>query len=164
MHLTIVGSGDKSIYNELMQFIRENKLQEKVQLLAEIDFHKLHSFLDDYDVFIHPSCYADNMDCEGGAPIVLLDAQACGLPVISTTHCDIPDEVIHEKTGLLTPEKDVLALAQSINKFYKMGKEEYQSYSKNARKHVEENYAVKKNALQLKKVYDNLLKEYANTI
>ena len=38
------------------------------------------------------------MDCEGGAPIVLLDAQATGLPIISTKHCDIPDEVSHKKS------------------------------------------------------------------
>lgn len=38
---------------------------------------------------------------EGGAPIALLDAQATGLPVLSTRHCDIPFEVEHERTGLL---------------------------------------------------------------
>ncbi len=63
-----------------------------------------------------PVATLKDMDCEGGAPVVLLDAQATGMPVISTTHCDIPDEVVHGETGLLSPEKDVGALAELIKK------------------------------------------------
>jgi hypothetical protein len=31
---------------------------------------------------------------EGGAPKVIIEAQAPGMPVISTTHCDIPNVTV----------------------------------------------------------------------
>lgn len=157
MHLTFVGSGETSIYNELQDYIAINNLRYHVTMINEIDFNKLHLFISQFDVFIHPSCYSANKDCEGGAPIVLLDAQACGLPIISTTHCDIPDEVIHQKTGILTPEKDIDALASSIQYFYNMNNTEYQSYSIAARQHVEEQFSIQKNSIKLKEVYNSLL-------
>ena len=158
MHLTFVGSGENKIYNELKEYINTNQLQNNISILNEIDFNKLHEYFNQFDVFIHPSCYSSNRDCEGGAPIVLLDAQACGLPIISTTHCDIPDEVIHNKTGLLTPEKDVDALTNSIVHFYKMNDAEYKMYSEAARKHVEQNYSIRDNAYSLKQIYNSLTK------
>ncbi len=157
MHLTFVGSGEAKIYNQLEEYIVGNQLEKNVSLFNEIDFNKLHSYLSEFDVFIHPSCYSEDRDCEGGAPIVLLDAQACGLPIISTTHCDIPDEVVDYKTGLLTPEKDIDALAESIKYFFKMTDMEYKNYSLNARRHIEENYSINKNAIRLKEIYNILI-------
>jgi colanic acid/amylovoran biosynthesis glycosyltransferase len=158
MHLTFVGSGVKEICDQLKEYIAVNNLENNVTIIDEIDFNKLHQYILNFDVFIHPSCYSKDMDCEGGAPIVLLDAQACGLPIISTTHCDIPDEVVHGKTGLLTPEKDVEALTNSIKYFYEMGNEEYKIFSEAARNHVEKKYSIKKNAVYLKEVYTQLIK------
>ncbi len=158
MHLTFVGSGVKEIYNQLKEYISLHNLEKNVTIIDEIDFNKLHQYILNFDVFIHPSCYSKDMDCEGGAPIVLLDAQACGVPIISTTHCDIPDEVVNGKTGLLTPEKDVEALTNSIKYFYNMDNEAYKIFSEAARNHVEENYSIKKNAVYLREVYTRLKK------
>ena len=157
MHLTIVGSGSDKIRNEISGYIMENNLFDKVTMINEIDHSLLYDFIKDYDVFIHPSCYSASMDCEGGAPVVLLDAQALGLPIISTTHCDIPDEVVHDKTGLLSPEKDISALSKSIKRFYEMDELEYSKFSLMARKHVEEKFDIEINAKHLCNIY-NLVK------
>lgn len=157
MTLTFVGQGESTIYNELKAYISYHNLEQKVTIQHEINFDALHAYLQKFDVFIHPSCYSNDMDCEGGAPIVLLDAQACGLPVIATTHCDIPDEVVHEKTGLLSPEKEVELLTKSIVRFYQMGEPEFQSFSQTARAHVEEHYDIKKNAKQVRQLYSDCL-------
>ena len=92
------------------------------------------------------------MDCEGGAPIVLLDAQATGLPIISTKHCDIPDEVSHKKSGFLADEKNNEQLSKYIKKFYRMSSLEYIAFSKNARNHIEKNYDISNN----RKIFDSL--------
>ena len=42
---------------------------------------------------------------------------ASGMPIISTTHCDIPYVVEHGKGGLLAPEHDVAALAANIRSY-----------------------------------------------
>jgi colanic acid/amylovoran biosynthesis glycosyltransferase len=67
------------------------------------------------DVVLTPSVTAKNGDTEGGAPVVAIEAQAAGLPVVGTTHCDIPDIVLHNETGLLCAERDVEALAANLH-------------------------------------------------
>jgi colanic acid/amylovoran biosynthesis glycosyltransferase len=51
---------------------------------------------------------------EEGTPVAILEALACGLPVVSTRHAGIP-EVVHDGTdGLLVDEGDVPGLAASV--------------------------------------------------
>ncbi len=159
MTLTLVGKDldgtKKGLYKTLLG--GNGTFRDKIIIIDRVDFDSLHQFMHNYDVFIHPSCYTEKKDCEGGAPVVLLDAQATGMPVISTKHCDIPDEVIHEKTGLLSDERNVDQLVKSIERFYRMDQQEYDFFSKNARKHIEQHYDIKKNALMLEKVYEEAL-------
>lgn len=67
-------------------------------------------------VFCAPSQTAANGDSEG-LGIVLLEAQACGLPVVTTFHGGAPEAVRNEETGLLSPEGDHRALAPSLVRY-----------------------------------------------
>lgn len=158
MSLTFVGHLNKKIMKEIKEVFQSSGNLDRMHFIERVEFAKLYEFMGNYQVFIHPSCYADNRDCEGGAPVVLLDAEGTGMPVISTVHCDIPEEVIQEETGLLSGEKDVAGLASSIERFYKMGNEEYQRFSFAARKHIERNFEIKHCASQLEKVYREVVK------
>ena len=88
---------------------------------------------------------------------MFLDAQATGMPVISTRHCDIPDEVINEQTGLLSPEGDVGQLEAAIGRFYWMAQEEYRRFSLSARRHVEASYDIATNAVHVGEIYRSLV-------
>jgi len=159
INLTFIGNDNELKRREkLERHVLKLRLAEHIHFLPAIDYEKLYSKLGEYDVFIHPSCYAKDRDCEGGAPVVLLDAQATGMPIISTTHCDIPDEVIHQKTGLLSPEKNIVELAKSIKAFYQMDNDGYQQFACNGRHHVEKKYSIADNALLLKNLYDRVIK------
>ena len=157
MTLTFVGNELENIKGNLEALVKQHNIEHKVRFIGFIEFTKLYEFFGKYHVFIHPSCYSDTRDCEGGAPIVLLDAQCTGMPVISTTHCDIPEEVIHGKTGLLTPEKDAEALAGSIRTFYNLDNNTYQQFATAARQHVIENFDIKPCALQLQQLYNTIV-------
>ena len=158
IELTFIGNDNELKRREkLEQQIIALGLTKQIHFSPAIDYAQLYTTLGIYDVFIHPSCYAIDRDCEGGAPVVLLDAQATGMPIIATTHCDIPDEVIHQKTGLLSPEKKVEELAQNIKRFYEMDHKEYQTFATNARAHVKKEYSITNNALLLKATYDKIL-------
>ena len=159
--LTLVGNGEER--KNIEQYIYKKGLRNKIQIIEKIDFSQLYTFLKDYHVFIHPSCYTEDRDCEGGAPVVILDAQATGMPIISTTHCDIPEEVIHEKTGFLAPEKDIQSLSKYIEIFYNMEQETYNRFSHSAREHIEKFYNIKENAKNLANIYKSLLKENGKT-
>lgn len=58
-------------------------------------------------VFIHPSP-------NEGLGLVLLEAMACGLPVIATDRSGAEDCVIHGKDGLVVPARRVNELAEAI--------------------------------------------------
>ena len=64
-------------------------------------------------IFILPSITSESGDQEG-IPVVLMEAQAMGMPVISTLHSGIPEGVLDGQSGYLVPEKDVSALSERI--------------------------------------------------
>jgi colanic acid/amylovoran/stewartan biosynthesis glycosyltransferase WcaL/AmsK/CpsK len=157
LELTLVGDARNPVLKtQVEDFIKTHNLGQKIKLLDFIGYSQLYNFLKGFQVFIHPSCYAKDKDCEGGAPIILLDVQATGMPVTATTHCDIPNEVIHKKSGLLSPEKDVNALAENIKIFYEMDNENYQRFAQNARSHVKKHYDISNNAIKLREVYQKI--------
>lgn len=157
LSLTLVGNvKDENVKMQVDDFIQKNDLSATVELKEFLPYAEVMNELYRHHVFIHPSCYTEDLDCEGGAPIVLLDAQATGMPVISTTHCDIPQEVLHKQTGWLVAEKDVSALCQAIVHFYHMGEREFKRYGQRARKHVMEYYNIEENAKVLESIYAEL--------
>ena len=157
MHLTLIGDDVEGGLKEVKAFIQQEGIQDKVTIKSGVPYNKLHEQMQGEDVFIHPSCYAHNMDCEGGAPMVLVDAQMTGMPVISTTHCDIPSVVLEGKTGFLSAEKDIKRLQDSIITFYKMGNEVYQKMSHYAQQHARNNFNAEECGLKLREIYETLL-------
>jgi glycosyltransferase involved in cell wall biosynthesis len=57
-------------------------------------------------VFCSPSITADNGDAEG-LPIVILEAQACGVPVVTSARGGAQEGIVHGVTGYAFEEKDV---------------------------------------------------------
>lgn len=67
------------------------------------------------DVLLVPSRTAANGDQEG-TPTVICEGSAAGLPVVSTLHAGIPEQVEHARTGLLVPERDVTGMASALER------------------------------------------------
>ena len=61
-------------------------------------------------LFLSPSVVAADGDTEGGAPVTIIEAQATGLPVLATTHADIPAVTVPGRSAHLVPERDADAL------------------------------------------------------
>ena len=67
-----------------------------------------------HHLFLAPSVTAADGDTEGGAPVVLIEMVASGMPAVATRHCDIPHVLPAKWHGLLAPERDAAALAAAI--------------------------------------------------
>ena len=156
MSLTLIGNGDVDLRKKIHGMATQLGISDNVHFLPGIDLALLHETMKSYHVFIQPSRHTLDKDCEGGAPIVLLDAQATGMPIISTLHCDIPDEVVHGKTGILCGESETQKMSEAIGVFYKMPQESYSVFSANARKHVENTYDIRSNANIIVDLYRGL--------
>ncbi len=94
--------------------IRAHRLQPCVRLLGFVDHAEYLRELASADVFLHPSVVDDDGLSEGGAPTTILEAQALGIPVVSTRHCDIPNVTVPGESALLVPERDAAALADAL--------------------------------------------------
>lgn len=94
-------------------------LTENLGLSARVRFHgwcsraRTLEILGGADVFVLASVTAANGDREGQG-VVLQEAQAAGLPVISTLHNGIPDGVLDGISGFLVPEGDSAAIARKL--------------------------------------------------
>jgi len=104
------------------------------------------------DVFLSPSVTASNGDTEGGAPVALIEAQAAGLPVVSTFHADIPEVVLNNRTGLLVPERDAVKLAEAIIALVQ-NPELRLRFGREGRRHIELNYNAVEQGRRLSEIY-----------
>ena len=83
----------------------------------------LENLLASSSIFVLPSYYAE------GVPKVLLEASACGIPIITTDHPGCRDAIINNETGLLVKIRDSEAIYRAIKYMFdnpqimeKMGK------------------------------------------
>jgi colanic acid/amylovoran biosynthesis glycosyltransferase len=108
------------------------------------------------DILIQPSVTAKNGDSEGGAPTVILEAQACGVPVISTTHADIPYITCPDESALLSSERDIDGLANNL-RHLSNNSEIWSQMGKKGREHIERFHNVEKEVVALENIYKNSL-------
>jgi colanic acid/amylovoran biosynthesis glycosyltransferase len=117
LEVTLIGdhSGDAATRAEAARIhtaIARHRLP--VRLLGFQPHQRLYEEAYAHHIFLSPSVEAQDGDTEGGAPVTLIELAASGMPVVSTTHCDIPNVVRHGESALLAPEHDVELLAQHL--------------------------------------------------
>ncbi|OEU66736.1 MAG: hypothetical protein BBJ57_09470 [Desulfobacterales bacterium PC51MH44] len=105
-------------------------------------------------IFIFSSLTARNGDQEGQG-LVLSEAQAMGLPVISTLVGGIPEGVLEGKSGFLVPERDVEALAERLQYLIEH-LEVWPEMGRYGRNFMAKHYDIKKLNQRLVNIYQNL--------
>jgi len=112
LELHLLGDG---IYRKSMESIlRQAGVIEKTVFHGMKPVSQYLDLLKTIDIVLAPSVHAKDGDTEGGAPVVVIEALCAGIPVVGTLHCDIPNIVSHEHSGLLCAEKDVDALSKNL--------------------------------------------------
>ena len=91
-----------------------------------------------------------------GFPKILMEAAACGRPVVTTNVPGCKDAVIKNITGILVPHKNYLALANAIQKLCK-DKKRLSRMSIAAREHAVKNFDVKNIVSKHLSIYKKLL-------
>ena len=125
------------------------KLQDKVHFLGiQSDVEKLLSIS---DLFILPSE-------KEGFNLSALEAMSCGLPIISTIVPGMKEMVEENKTGFLSKIGDIKKMVSDTIELLANTKQ-YEEFSKNGIKAVNEKYRPEIIVPQYEKLYKQILKK-----
>lgn len=124
--------------------------KNKVEYLGDIEC--ISALLAKADLFAYPSYYPE------GIPKVLLEASACGVPIITTDHPGCRDAIIENETGVLVPIRDAHSLANQIISLLN-DPDTIREMSANARALAEKSYGVGKVVDKHYELYKNLMNQ-----
>jgi len=151
--LTIVGDGP--LRAELERLAAE--LQVNCKFLGVQAPATIREMLPKARIFCLPSVTTAAGDREG-LPTVLIEAQAMGVPVVSTFHSGIPEGVIDGVTGSLVPERDTEGLAAAILRLLE-DRELWQRYHVATQDHIDRNFDLHRQTALLEDIYSDLICE-----
>ncbi len=104
-NLTLIGDGPER--SSIKALISERALNRNITLTGYLNQKEVAERLSQSDILILPS-FAE------GVPVVLMEAMACGLPVITTRIAGIPELVQDGQSGVLLPPGDTESLTKQI--------------------------------------------------
>ncbi|MDY7080774.1 MAG: glycosyltransferase [Chloroflexota bacterium] len=112
-HIEYRIAGDGPLREELESLVEALGVANNVILLGWKRQEEIIELIQDVDLLLAPSVTSVDGDQEG-IPVVLMEALARGLPVLSTQHSGIPELVQDGVSGFLVPERDVDALTEKL--------------------------------------------------
>lgn len=113
----LVMGGDGDLWQATRSLGAALGLESKVEFPGELSHEEVLRRMQSADVFVQHSVVPRFGPCAGdseGTPVAILEAMACGLPVVSTRHAGIPDAIEHGVEGLLVDEHDVAGMAEAM--------------------------------------------------
>jgi L-malate glycosyltransferase len=129
--LIMVGSG--VMKDELRRLASKLGMADRIEFAGFVPNERVPEIMQTFDVLVHPSTVSESFG------VVLLEAQACGVPVVATRVGGVPEVCVDQKTGFLVPPGDPEALAEKIITLAK-DSELRKQMGMEARKFVLENY------------------------
>jgi len=99
--------GDGNMLPIIKNFIRKLKIENRCKLICAVSHQDVSEYLNNVKLLVLPS-YTE------GLPSVLLEALACGTPVLATPVGHIKSIITDGKNGFLLPDNRPKTIAQSI--------------------------------------------------
>ena len=149
VYLVLVGRGD--MIPEYRKLCNELGISDNVIFTGFVDDKELVEYYCSSDIVVLPS-----ITVQEGFGMVLIEAGACGRPVIGSEIGGIKYVIREGETGLLVPPRNVDALAEAIIKILK-DEDLAKKLGKNGRKLVEKNYTWDISVKKTIKVYEELI-------
>ena len=99
INFSIIGNG--KLMSEIQEYIVNNNLQKNLNLEGWVSHDELGAYLNDFKLLILPS-YTE------GLPSIILEAMACGTPVLCTSVGSVPDIIKNGENGFLLDDNSYL--------------------------------------------------------
>jgi len=125
----IVGEGN--LKEQIIEILTINNIKAKVELRGWIENKGMPDYLNDVKLLIVPSFIE-------GVPVIVLEAMACGTPVLATPVGSIPDVIKDGETGFIMENNSPECIAQNIIRA--LNHPNLEEITRNARALVEREY------------------------
>jgi len=142
VQFVIIGDGNQK--EMALEYIKNNGIAKNVKLSGWVPHDKLPEYLNKIRLLVIPS-YTE------GLPNAMLEAMACGTPVLASPVGSIPDYIIDGQSGFIMKDNSSACIAQCITKILDCNGLE--TIGMNGRKMVEEEFA-----------FDATVKKYMESI
>ncbi|MCI0745078.1 MAG: glycosyltransferase [Verrucomicrobia subdivision 3 bacterium] len=152
VHFDIVGDGP--LRGELEKLAVRLGIADSVRFHGALTQGQVCELMDAAHIFLHTSVTTDG-DAEGQG-LVLLEAQAAGLPVIATRHGAFPEALLDGESGYLVPERDVEAVAERLN-FLIENPPLWHSMGRKGRAFVEKHFNIRDLNRALEELYHDVI-------
>jgi len=115
--LMMIGAGPKK--DHLLKILTEMNIENEVIFTGRVEPQKIHKYYQAADIFVLPS-YTE------GLPVSVLEAMACGLPIVATDVGGIPEIITDGFNGFLIPPMNEKELCKKLrvliaDKIYREG-------------------------------------------
>jgi len=132
--LRVLIGGDGPLKNSIATSLQEGGLSH-VDLLGWISHDDLPKYLNQLRLLVLPS-YTE------GLPNIMLEAMACGTPVLATPVGAIPDVIIDGKTGFIMENNSPECIAENVIRA--LSSPDLEQIAEDGRRFVEENFTFEK--------------------
>ena len=148
--LDLIGGGPMEA--ELRQKVSAAGIEDRVRFVGIVPFERLFDSLHGATALVQPSVTAADGDAEG-APMVLMHAQAAGVPCITTAHSGNPEVLPPDGQQSVVPERDAAALAAAMARMTELSPRQRRSLQISGRRWIEEHYDLRQTVDQCDRLY-----------
>jgi glycosyltransferase involved in cell wall biosynthesis len=127
----------------------------RITFLGALNNDQIKLQLDQARIFCLPSITASNGDAEG-LPIVILEALACGVPVVTSARGAVGEAVVNNESGFTFPERDIARLITLLTSLL-TDNSLVERCSLNARQHIVSHFALTHKTELLEQIYERWL-------
>jgi len=137
--------GDGALQGELREMVEKYQLQKAVHFVGAQNQEGISKLLQESDIYFLPSIAE-------ALPVVLMEAQAVGLPVVATNVGSVAELVKDNLSGFLVPSEDSAAMADKLMYLIK-NPEIWKNFGQVGRVFIEDHYDIQKLNKKLVEIY-----------
>jgi len=139
--------GDGNLRNRIISSLLRGSISDRVLMAGLVKNRDLPGYLNNIRLLVIPSYYE-------GLPNILLEAMACGTPVLATPVGAIPDVIVDGRTGFIMEHNSPDCIVKNVIRV--LNSTDLEQVAENGRRFVEEHFTFDHAVARWKKVLEGI--------